>query len=82
MDIKQNLTEADNEVLRKYGDIIDLPRPVSKKHMPMPAEKRCAQFSPFAALEGYEETVTQAREQYNEERELKGEHRREYIDPC
>ena len=82
MDIEQNLTETYKEVLRKYGDIIDLPRPVSKKHMPMPAEKRCAQFSPFAALEGYEETVIQAREQYNEERDLEGEHRGEYIEPC
>ena len=40
-----------------YDDIIDLPRPVSKKHPPMPMMKRAAQFLPFAALTGYEAAV-------------------------
>ena len=37
-----------------YDDIIHLPRPVSKKHPPMPLSKRAAQFLPFAALTGFE----------------------------
>lgn len=37
----------------KYDDIINLPRPVSSKHPPMPMSDRAAQFSPFAALTGY-----------------------------
>ena len=41
----------------KYDDIIDLPHHVSKKHPPMPMEDRAAQFSPFAALTGYEDAV-------------------------
>ena len=53
------LHSKDNEVIQmdktNYDDIIDLARPVSKKHLPMPMEKRAAQFSPFAALTGYEE---------------------------
>lgn len=38
----------------KYDDIIHLSRPVSRKHPPMALEDRGAQFSPFAALVGYE----------------------------
>ena len=40
-----------------YEDIIGLPHHVSEKHKPMPIEKRAAQFSPFAALTGYEDAV-------------------------
>ena len=42
------------ENTHRYDDIIDLPHPVSKKHPQMPSEDRAAQFSPFAALTGYE----------------------------
>lgn len=38
-----------------YSDIIHLFRPISTKHPPMPLEKRAAQFSPFAALSGYDD---------------------------
>ena len=38
----------------KYDDIIDLPRPISPSHPRMPLSDRAAQFSPFAALTGYE----------------------------
>lgn len=41
----------------KYDDIINLPRHVSKKHPPMPAIDRAAQFSPFAALTGYDAAI-------------------------
>ena len=41
----------------KYDDIIDLPHHVSVNHAPMPARDRAAQFSPFAALTGYEELI-------------------------
>ena len=43
-----------------YDDIIDLPRPVSKKHPPMPMMKRAAQFLPFAALTGFEAEIAEA----------------------
>lgn len=44
-----------NEINRhRYDDIIDLPHPVSKNHPQMPRRDRAAQFSPFAALTGYE----------------------------
>ena len=41
----------------RYDDIIDLPRPVSKTHSPMPSADRAAQFAPFAALTGHGEAV-------------------------
>ena len=37
-----------------YDDIIHLSRPVSARHRPMSMTARAAQFSPFAALVGYE----------------------------
>lgn len=41
----------------KYVDILFLPHPVSKKHPPMDHSVRAAQFSPFAALTGYEAAI-------------------------
>ena len=40
-----------------YEDIVDLPRPVSKKHPQPSLSDRAARFSPFAAITGYEEMV-------------------------
>ena len=40
-----------------YDDIIDLPHPTSERHPRMPMANRAAQFSPFAALTGYEAAV-------------------------
>lgn len=41
----------------KYDDIIDLPHHVSGTHPPMSRADRAAQFSPFAALTGYDAAV-------------------------
>ena len=40
-----------------YEDMIQLPRHVSLTHPPMPLQDRAAQFSPFAALTGYEDII-------------------------
>ena len=40
-----------------YDDIIDLPHYVSVKHPHMPMIDRAAQFSPFAALTGYDAAI-------------------------
>lgn len=40
-----------------YDDILHGRRPVSQKHPPMSRADRAAQFSPFAALTGYEAAV-------------------------
>ena len=41
----------------RYADIINLPHPVSRRHPQMSMADRAAQFSPFAALTGYEAAV-------------------------
>lgn len=41
----------------KYDDIIHLSRPVSRRHAPMSMIDRGAQFSPFAALVGYDAVI-------------------------
>ena len=47
----------ENDDWKKYEDIIDLERPVSKKHKTMSRHDRAAQFASFAALKGYDEAV-------------------------
>lgn len=42
-----------------YDDIINMPRPKSKKHKPMSLYNRAAQFSSFAALSGYEDVIAE-----------------------
>ena len=44
----------------KYDDIIHLSRPVSTRHAPMSMTDRGAQFSPFAALTGYDDVIAEA----------------------
>lgn len=41
----------------KYDQIIDLPHHVSEKRPKMPMIDRAAQFTPFAALTGYDDAV-------------------------
>lgn len=43
----------------RYDDIIHLPHPSSAKRPRMPRANRAAQFAPFAALSGYEDTVSE-----------------------
>ena len=40
-----------------YADIMHLSRPVSTRHLPMSMHDRAAQFSPFAALSGYDAAI-------------------------
>lgn len=54
----------------KYQDIIDLPHHVSKTRPPMPMSDRAAQFSPFAALTGYDEAIGETARLTDQRREL------------
>ena len=51
-----------SDAKEKYKDIIDMPRhePDEAKHPRMLLENRAAQFAPFAALTGFEESIEQA----------------------
>lgn len=40
-----------------YSDIINLPHHISKTHPQMSMQDRAAQFSPFAALTGYDDAI-------------------------
>ena len=42
-----------------YNDIINLPHHVSSKRPQMPMIDRAAQFSPFAALTGYDDAISE-----------------------
>ena len=44
----------------EYDDILHLPRPVSTRHARMSMTDRGAQFSPFAALVGYEKVLAES----------------------
>ena len=46
-----------SEDIHRYDDIINLPHHVSKTRKQMSLHDRAAQFSPFAALSGYEDTI-------------------------
>lgn len=54
----------------EYDDIINLPHPTSTKHPRMPLYERAAQFSPFAALTGYEEAIEEVERLTCEKQEL------------
>ena len=43
--------------MEKYRDIINLPHHVSSTHPQMSMHNRAAQFSPFAALTGYDDAI-------------------------
>lgn len=45
--------------MSEYDDIIHLPHHVSKTHLQMSMEDRAAQFSPFAALTGYDAAIAE-----------------------
>ena len=43
----------------RYDDVINRQHPTSKKHPRMSNMNRAAQFAPFAALTGYEESIAE-----------------------
>ena len=47
----------------QYEDMLYLKRPVSRSHLPMDIMERAAQFSPFAALNGYGDAVKETARQ-------------------
>ena len=47
---------------KRYEKIIGLPHHTSATRKPMPLYNRAAQFSPFAALTGYEDVISEVTE--------------------
>lgn len=51
------------QITNRYDDIISLPHHQSKTRPHMPLIDRAAQFSPFAALTGYDDAVKETARQ-------------------
>lgn len=56
--------------MKNYDDIINLPYHRSTKYPRMPIIDRAAQFSPFAALTGYEEAIKETERPVDERIQL------------
>lgn len=69
----KELQEAERETLARYGDILDVPHPVSSNHTPMSLENRAAQFAPFAALTGYDSAIMETGRYTEGQIELEGD---------
>lgn len=65
--------------ISEYEDIIALPHHVSASHPQMALADRAAQFSPFAALTGYEDAIDESARLTEEQIEL-DENAREELD--
>ncbi len=65
------------EISHQYDDIIDLPHHISEKHPQMPLIDRAAQFSPFAALTGYDAAIVETARLTGHKRELTEERKQE-----
>ncbi|MBQ1505292.1 MAG: hypothetical protein IIZ48_00810 [Erysipelotrichales bacterium] len=63
--------------LEKYADLLDLPHHVSSSHPKMSLSDRAAQFSPFAALTGYDSYIREEGRQVASRPELGEEERAE-----
>ena len=63
------MTEAE----KQYADIINQSRPISPKHPPMSMLNRAAQFSPFAALTGYDAAVKETARLTDKKTKYEGE---------
>jgi hypothetical protein len=65
--------------LNRYDDIINLPHHVSNAHPRMALPDRAAQFSPFAALTGYDRAIKET-ERLTDERIELGESQKVVLD--
>ena len=61
-----------------YEDLLDLERPTFPNHPPMPVKDRAVQFQPFAALDGFEAAIEQAREEFERLQEETESEKEEY----
>ncbi|MDO4521494.1 MAG: hypothetical protein Q4B44_07595 [Erysipelotrichaceae bacterium] len=77
--LPEEMKAAAEEAERLYGDLLYMPRPVSKKHPRSSRDSRAAQFSPFAALTGYDDAIKETARLTKEKPEL-SEEQKEQLD--
>ena len=58
------VTDVKDAESHRYDDIIDLPHYEPKNHPRMSRLARAAQFSPFAALTGFDEVIRETARQH------------------
>ena len=68
-------------VIDNYKGILNLPHPMPSNRVPMPIEKRAAQFSPFSAVVGHESAVKEAA-RYTCQKKILDETEKIIIDTC
>ena len=64
---------------KEYADIIEMEHPELQGHVRMSLQARAAQFSPFAALSGYDEIIAET-SRLTTERRILQEDAREFLD--
>ena len=75
----EELRSAEEEVMKRYGDIIDERRPQDKSRKRNSANRRAAQFLPFAALAGFDDEIAEEGRLTDERIEL-SEEQKEQLD--
>lgn len=70
---KMNKPDYNSDDEHRYDDIINLPHHQSPTRPHMPLIDRAAQFSPFAALTGYDEAISETERLVDERIELDGD---------
>ena len=61
------MNEFEKNAFQKYADMLDLPHPEPDpvKHPRMSLRDRAAQFAPFAALIGFDDSIEAMTEEHN-----------------
>lgn len=67
---KENGKSMNEKNVHQYDDIMHLPHHTSSKHKRMSNQDRAAQFSPFAALNGYDAAIKETSRWTDERMEL------------
>ena len=74
--------ESEERTIAQYRDIIDMPHHVSRKYPQMDTYKRAAQFAPFAALTGFEDTINETEKAWIKQVEEEVKHEDAYEGYC
>jgi hypothetical protein len=72
------MIDDEERAMEEYGDIIFTPTPLLLIHRRQPRDKRAAQFSPFDALTGFDESIDETSRLTEEKIEL-DENRKEEL---
>lgn len=65
--------KSEKETYFEYADILDCDRPTFPQRKAMSVRERAAQFSPFAALRGYDDEIAESARITSERRQLSEE---------